>query len=103
MIRELIWRIPETHQEVYVATLEVILSMTAHSFDGGLNGLDRGLDLFSHIARMATTVRGGVWSPKPAKRRCPDRWHRLIHLSRVVGLWRAVTLRTVGGITETWD
>jgi len=50
MIHESVRRNPETYQKINVTTLEVILSVAADPFDGGLDGLDRGLGLLSRIA-----------------------------------------------------
>lgn len=81
----------ETHQEIYITTLEVILSVTAHPFDGGLNGLDCGLKVFNRVTRVTTVLLGSVWSPEPERRR-PDSWNWLVYGSREIGLWRAKAL-----------
>ena len=92
----------ETHQEVNVTTLEVILSVAAYSLDGGLDGLDGRLGVFGRITRMTTGLLGGHWS-EAAKRRRPDRWQRLIHRRREVVFWRAIILLVVAGETEGRD
>lgn len=65
--------------------------MTAHAFDGGLDGLDCGLKVFNRVARVTIMLLGGIWSPEPERRR-PDGWNWLIYRSWEIGLRRAKAL-----------